>query len=437
MKRSRLFFLVHSCTGVVAGLVLFVICWSGTFAVFAHELDWLVTPQARVQPGDTRAGWEEWLEAVRAAQPEAEIVSITAPRYARSAVTALIVDQRGQSRFVYVDPYRATVLGDSSIYTLHRFLRNLHMSFFMGSTGIYVVSVFALFLLLSMVSALFFYRRWWRRFFFMPRGRGHGYWSGLHRTTGLWSLPFVLLIGLTSAWYGFELLRMDVIDGKFSHAGVGDAAVQQVPAPGAAAGEPLALSALLEQARAARPELDIAQLGFGFYHEGALYVEGQAGHLLVRDRANQLHLDMQTGAVLYDQSAARLPLYWRWSETADPLHFGDFGGLWSKAIWFLLAVMLCGLILTGAWLHAGRLLRDEEQRYRWRIMPAALIASAGLFALAAWAGFDQAAIYGYTEGDVQRLPDLAPGVRWFMLAWLLVTAAIIGGWLWLLGRIRA
>jgi uncharacterized iron-regulated membrane protein len=436
VTRARLFFLVHSCTGVAAGLVLFVICWSGTFAVFAHEIDWLVTPQARAQPGAEQRGWDEWLQAVREAEPEAEIFGIEAPRYARSAATAYIVDARGQSRFVYIDPYRASVQGSTSTYTLHRFLRNLHMSFFMGSAGIYVVSVFALFLLLSMVSALFFYRRWWRRFLFLPRGQGHAYWSGLHRTTGLWSLLFVLLIGVTSVWYGFELLRVDTLDGKFSHAGTGDSAVHQVPAPAAGSSEQLPLPVLLERARAARPDLEIRQLGFGLYHEGALHLQGQAGHLLVRDRANQLHLDMHTGEVLYDQSAGRLPVYWRWSEMADPLHFGDFGGLWSKSFWFLFGVLLCALILTGTWLHAGRLGRAADQRYRWRIMPAALLASLGLFALATYAGFEQAATYGYTEDGVERLPDLAPGVQWVMVTWLLLTLAIAGAWVWMLGRTR-
>jgi uncharacterized iron-regulated membrane protein len=436
VTRSRLFFLVHSCTGVAAGLVLFVICWSGTFTVFAHELDWLVTPQARVQPAETWTGWAEWEEAVRAARPEVEITGLEAPRYARSAAVVRILDERGQARFVHVDPYRATVLGDTSTYTAHRFLRNLHMSFFMGSVGIYLVSVFAVFLLLSMVSALLFYRRWWRRFFFMPRGSGHGYWSGLHRTIGLWSLPFVLLIGLTSVWYGFELLRVDVIDGKFSHAGVGDSAVRQIPAPEAGPRDPMPMATLLEQARAARPDLEVRRLGFGFYHDGALYLEGQAGHVLVRDRANQLHLDMHTGEILYDQSAGRLPLYWRWSDTADPLHFGDFAGLWSKSLWFLFGVLLCALILTGAWLHAGRLLRAADQRYRWRIMPVALLASLGLFALATYAGFEQGASYGYTEDGIQHPPDLSPGVQWVIVGWLLLTLGIVAAWAWLLGRTR-
>lgn len=434
MSRSRLFFLIHSCNGMVAGLLLFVICWSGTFAVFGHELDWLVTPQARAEPGPAQSSWEDWLQAVHEASPEAHVFSIQAPRGKRSAAIARIQDERGQARFVYIDPYRARVLGETSTYTLHRFFRNLHMSFFMGSVGIYLVTLLAVPMLLSMITALFFYRRWWRRFLFMPRGSGHAYWSSLHRTTGLWSLLFVLLIGLTSLWYFFELLRMDVIDGKFSHAGSDESAVHQIPPPATAAGDPLPMSLLLEQARSARPELEIRRIGFDFYHAGALYLEGQAGHLLVRDRANQLHLDMRTGAVLHDQSAGELPVYWRWSETADPLHFGDFGGLWSQSLWFVFGLILCGLILTGAWLHAGRLLRGSEQRYRWRITPAAVWISMVLLALAANAGFDQAALYGYTEDGIDHLPDLAPGVQWFIVGWLSLTLAIVAAWLWLLGR---
>ena len=431
---TRTWFRVHSFTGVITGLLLFVICWSGTFAVVSNEIDWLVTPEARVAHGETGASWGTIVTSVQGAYPEAEIRWLDSPLYPRSAAQVAIRPPNQRILWVYVDPYTAEIQGSYSYFTVQRFFRSFHMGLFVPDVGLYVVSAFALTMLTSLVAALLFYRRWWRRFLRWPRGRGRAFWSELHKFAGLWSIWFVVVIGLTGVWYLFEAARVDVGDGKVSYAGEPRYAIHTVPeATSDPSLPPMSLDDLAAHVRTLRPGLDVRGISI---HSDKVVFSGQAAHLLVRDRANQIHLDRRTGAVLYDQTPHDYSLYWRWSDTADPLHFGDFGGLWSKAVWFVFGLVLSGLILTGTWLHAYRLAREAggQTRHRWPGTAAALVVSLAVLGASVPFGVNEVHGYGPTVDGVQQFPDLAPGVQAVIVGWISVTLAIIAAWVFLLWR---
>jgi uncharacterized iron-regulated membrane protein len=437
---TRSWFRVHSFTGVITGMMLFVICFSGSWAVVSQELDWLVNPALRVTPGETRASWGELAAVVEKAYPGAELLWLEAPRHAAATATALIDAAEAGLTQVHLNPYTAEVTGQSSFVDFQRFLRNFHMSLFqLGGVGLYLVCAFSITLWLSLISALSFYRRWWTRGFRF-RGGGRALLSETHKLVGLWSLWFLALMALTGTWYLIEAARLDLGDGKFSHAGIGGSAVHRVPEPQTPAiGPPLPMDRLIALIRAARPELDIRLVGPGLSHAGALYVEGDAGHLLVRNRANFVHIDTASGEILYRQDATALPAYWRWSETADPLHFGDFGGLWSKLIWFVFGLLLSGLVFSGTWLHARRLAasRGGQARHRWPGTWAAITVTVLVLGASVDAGLGQAReAYGTTVDGLRQLPTLTPGVRGLILAWTGITIALIGLWIGLLWRAR-
>ncbi|SMF55843.1 Uncharacterized iron-regulated membrane protein [Tistlia consotensis] len=429
----RAWFQVHSFAGVVLGLLLFVICWSGSFATLSHELDWLVTPAARVPAGGERASWGTILAAVQAAYPGARVTRLEAPLYSRSAAEALIRLPDGQPSRIYLDPYSGEVRGASSLLTVWRFFRSFHRSLFLPvAWGVPLVSLFGLLLLVLLVSSLCFHKRWWRGFFRFRRGGRRMLWSELHRLAGLWSLGFLLVMGLTGSWYGIEKLRAGLGDGITVYAGApGRSVVTLVKPDGAGAGPPLPLDALVREARRLRPELSIRTLRF---EPGVLYLDGQAGSLLLRDRANQLRLDRHSGRLLYDQRGEALPAYWRWVDTADPLHFGSFAGLAGKLLWFCFGLSLSGLCLTGVWLHAERVVRLQG-RGRWPGTLAAAAVSLALVAASLPLGLQELrSAYGAPVEGVRQLPAVAPGVACVILGWIGVSLLLLAFWAALLWR---
>jgi len=86
----------------------------------------------------------------------------------------------------------------------------------------------------------------------------------------------------------------------------------------------------------------------------ALDIVGDAGTLLVRERANRVYVDPARGEVLAVQRGTELPLMYRWVHTADPLHFGTFGGLATQLVWFVFGLLTSAMAFSGAWLWLKR-----------------------------------------------------------------------------------
>ncbi len=116
--------------------------------------------------------------------------------------------------------------------------------------------------------------------------------------------------------------------------------------------------------------------------------------MLVRAHANAVWIDARTGEARLVRDARDLGVHQRIAATADPLHFGDFGGLASKIVWFAFGAMLTALSISGAAVYALRLLRRDGRAGRigavaavaWRGMgmwrwPAAALVALGVIGL--------------------------------------------------------
>lgn len=171
--RRSLWWTVHHWLGLKLSLVTAVVMLSGALAVFSYEIDWLIFPAMRVQPQDLPyASWGAWASAVRRHDPKAEIVSLARPIDPWFAARANVQRRGGETVYLEIDPWRATVQGETPWVNAHRVLRELHRHLMLPMQwGLPLVGFTGLVLLGSLTTGLVSYKKFWRGFLRVPRWR--------------------------------------------------------------------------------------------------------------------------------------------------------------------------------------------------------------------------------------------------------------------------
>lgn len=323
------------------------VCLTGTLAVFSQEIDWLLHAPMRVTDGGQQAGWGAVIHAAQTAHPDWELEGITAGHTRLFAARAQMRLPDGKRRFVCVNPYTAQVTGDTRWFNTQRLLRNTHRHLMLPvAWGVPLVAALSIPLLLSLLSSLYIYKKWWRGFFKRPDpSRPRRLWGDVHRLAGVWSLWFLLLIGLTGAWYLIESLGGDAPAAPTTQLATHSARVTPV--------NPAAVDAAVARVHLQWPGLDILA-ALPAVDGGSILFMGEADAWLVRERANNITVDLDTGQVLGMHDGRSLGVHQRIAEMADPLHFGSFGGWPIRLLWFLGGTLLTGLCITGVYLYGLR-----------------------------------------------------------------------------------
>jgi uncharacterized iron-regulated membrane protein len=350
---------VHHWLGLKLAIFMTFVLATGTLATLSNEIDWLIDPAQRVMPRDEpTASWGDWAAAVKAAAPDASIQYMTAPLDPWFAARAVIERPDGGLRIVYVNPWTSEVQGVHGWFNVQRFLRNTHRHLMMPvQIGVPIVCSMALVLLISMITGLVAYKKFWRGFGRLPQwrsgrvGEARRFTGDLHRFAGLWSIWFLVLIIVTSIWYLVEVLGSNAPPGPRPEVVTG--AAQPVGPE---------LDALIARAQAADPALRISDVSFPGDEGRGVMASGQAKAILVRERTNAVWIDPRDGTVLLTARGENLNLHQRISEAADPLHFGTFGGIVTKLIWFAFGVLMTGLSVTGVMIYSLRMARVQAEK---------------------------------------------------------------------------
>ena len=356
-KRSaRLWWAVHQWAGLKLSILLSFILLTGTLAVLSHEMDWLMRPAMRVAPSSVSGpvNWPAIARNAAAHSPDYTIRSVEAPPASAFAASVMVEKPDGSNAYLYAHPTSGVIQGEGPWVGAARVLRNMHRHLNMPVwIGVPIVSALAFLLLVSLVTSLVVYKKWWRGFGRAIRTRdARTAWGDFHRLAGVWSLWFIVVMIGTGAWYFVESTLAPAPPhpkAETAAMGLSNTALAD------------RLETSLRAARAADPELHIEHVRFPGEDEGAFVFQGQKAALLVRPRANSVWTEAESGHTVLLADGRDLSVHQRISEMADPLHFGDFGGYWTKIPWFLFGALLTALSISGTALYSLRLLKSERQ----------------------------------------------------------------------------
>jgi uncharacterized iron-regulated membrane protein len=413
MPTARTWLTLHAWLGLQLGVLLFIICFTGTLAVFSHELDHLAQPQSWTKARPVQ--WQNVVDKAREYLNDSSLSYAEAPEGFRTAVRMHYRTSDGQRRILLQEPASGQVLSDGGWLTLQRFLRNFHMMLFDVEVGFYIVLLTAVPLCLLLLTPMLFYRRWWKNLFAIRADKGpRPFWSDWHRSFGVVSLPVTLIILLTSLWYLAEHLadttdnyiadnpytaphagtqRMtDSYDAMLRQATFSPAAIHQIHFP-AVAGQPVAVT-----------------YGRQFW---------------LRARANVVYFDPGTQLVADTVKAEQLPLLYYWLHMADRLHFGNFAGMPSQIIWGVSGLALTLCVLIGSRLAALRLFtRGSTPSATFFVTQLVLVCF-----IVAMAWQDIRLLASDTQGDW-----LGMFLGYPLAGWLIATVCcfIVAGLLWML-----
>lgn len=359
MKASRLWWHVHHWVGFKLALFMSFVFLTGTLAVVSNEIDWLLQPSLRVSPSSVgvEPDWERIVASATAYPGIRQIQGVDEPTASAFAIKVSVIRDDGRYGFLHIHPATGAVQGEAPWVGAQRVLRNMHRHLNLPVwIGVPIVCTLAFLMLVSLVSSLIVYKKWWRGFLKLPRRRdARTWWGDFHRLAGIWSLWFVALIALTGIWYFVEQMGADA---PVPRVAISKEAPPVAPGP-IEAGRRFAAS--LRAARAVDPQLDIQSIRFPSPKSPAFVFEGAKTAILVRPRANAVWTDAASGRVLAAFDGTDLDIHQRISEMADPLHFGTFGGYWTKVLWFLFGGLLTGLSVSGVAIYALRIGRELKQ----------------------------------------------------------------------------
>ena len=334
----------HNWVGVFLSVLLFLVCLSGTVAVFHLEFERWEQPHIQEMDNVSPQVIEKAMDTFLAQNPEESHHLYVG--FPTSDIPRLVVENDHKAYFA---DQEGNLLEEESV-SFTQMLVDLHLYLNLPqSWGMILVSALGAIICTLVITGIIAHKRMSKDAFKLRRG-GNGQQAqiDLHNRFGLWAAPFHLVIGITGAYFGMAGIILVTV-ATLNYNGDRDAVVNQIftpdPVLAPQEGKP-AIGKAFAQMETLAPEKSPIFLTVHEVGEPEQFIEIYAKAPNRMIYAEGYRFDTAgnfVGVAGYEFGEWGKQLVWAMYR----LHFGDFAGMTSKWLYFVLGVMLTMLCVSG------------------------------------------------------------------------------------------
>lgn len=376
---------LHTWTGLIAGMALFIAFYAGAITVFHEAVDDWAAPAAQPMTAAMLDQAPALIEAVVAQHPEAKgMLTLHVDETDGQILKAEWEDQpTDKHHAAWLDAAgKLQVVGDERS-NLAELVNQLHFTAGIPEpVGTYALGIVSLLYALALISGIVIHLpALFKDLFALRIGDNlKRLWQDAHNVIGVFSLPFHVIFAVTGVLFAFHdviFLAMNAV----IYGGKGMEILQGIFStfmPLMPAGKPAAMlsaAELIERARQLAPAMSITDVTFhniGDEHAFAWVFGQMPGHLAGN---GGLILNAVTGEVLHNMIPGERSPNWTVLYGFFSAHFGTFGGLPVKWMYFILGLAGAFLFYSGnlLWIESRRKRRQADQARNTDLMARATI----------------------------------------------------------------
>mgnify|MGYP003653966742 CR=1 FL=1 len=381
----NILFHTHTISGIIISVALYVIFFAGSFSFFRDE----IVSWERNEP--LAQGWmlgemdfDQVMDMLGKDKPLLGSTIAFNQYYDEQRLSVTVtppVDEqakKGERRgrrgnFIYLNTQDFKTYDYQSSYSLGEFLYRLHffaqLNFF-GRSGYLLAGLVAFFFLFAVITGVIVH---WKKiisnfYVFRPNNSIKNLWTDAHTALGILGLPYQFMFALTGVYIIIGLTIMSPAIISYVYSGDQEKAYDDFgfnPPKFEAAGNPLntdfSINKFRDLAKQKWPEFVMNRATiFNFGDENMhILFEGKSTFESKFASLGNVIYKVSTGEIVQEKSPMEGVSYLDGARAVIVrLHFGDYGGIAVKLIYFGLGILTCFVIISGVmiWLVA----RDKK-----------------------------------------------------------------------------